>query len=252
MTFEHPAPGHTAQLLPLWKTAFGEHEGFWELFLETAFSPERCRCILVDDTVAASLCWFDCFANGQKLAYLYAVVTHPGFRNRGLCRLLLQDVHEQLKETGYTSAILVPAEAGLRNMYEKLGYQTCTWVTEFSCTAGENPVSLRAIGPGEYAALRREFLPEGSVLQEGENLTFLARQAQFYTGTGVLMAAYTNAGTLTAMELLGNTGAAPDITAALGCRQGQFRIPGQEKPFAMFYPLKKEAVRPAYFGFAFD
>ena len=37
MTFEHPGKEHIPQLLNLWKVVFGEYDGFWELFLETAF-----------------------------------------------------------------------------------------------------------------------------------------------------------------------------------------------------------------------
>ena len=240
------------QLLKLWKDVFGEYDGFWELFLRTGFSPERCRCILENGQAAASLCWFDTQCLGQKLAYLYAVVTHPEYRNRGLCRRLMADTHRQLRELGYAGALLVPAESSLRAMYEKMGYRNCTTVTEFTCEAGADPVPLRAVGPAEYARLRREFLPWGGVVQEGENLRFLAEQAQFYTGEDLLLAVYREEDVLHGMELLGNAEAAPGILRTLGCAKGHFRTPGEEIPFAMFLPLRKDAVRPAYFGFAFD
>lgn len=252
MTFDHPTQAQTAALLSLWKRVFGEYNGFWELFLETAFSPDHCRCVLIENQPAAALCWLDCQCGGQKLAYIYAVVTYPDHRGKGLCRRLLADVHTHLALHGYHAAILVPAEESLRHMYRKLGYTDCTTVTEFSCPAGASPENLRAIGPSEYAALRRSFLPELGVIQEGTNLDFLSRQAQFYAGSSFLLAAYTEEDTLHTMELLGSSDAAPDIVTALGCRQGHFRIPGREKPFAMLCPLAPDAIRPNYFGFAFD
>ena len=252
MTFEYPAPAQIPQLLKLWKDAFGEWNGFWELFLNTGFSPLRCRCVLENGQITAALTWLDCSCQGQKQAYLYAVVTHPAHRGKGLCRRLLADTHALLAERGYSSALLVPAEPELRSMYGKFGYQTCTFIEEFDAAAAEPAVPLRAVGPEEFAALRRSLLPADSVLQEGENLSFLAGQMQFYAGTDFLLAAYHDGDVLTAMELLGNKPAAPGILQTLGCKNGSFRCPGTQNSFAMICPLKEKAVFPRYFGFAFD
>lgn len=252
MRINKPAAEQVPQLLVLWKAAFGDWDGFWELFLSTAFHPDRCRCITEDGSVTASLCWFNCRLEGRKLAYVYAVVTHPEHRNRGLCRKLLADTQALLAGLGYAAVLLVPESESLRQMYEKLGYRTCTTVTEFSCPAADRSLSLRAIGPAEYAALRRRFLPLGGVVQEGENLSFLAAQAQFFAGKDFLLAAYQEGATLHGMELLGNQNAASGITAALDCQEGRFRCPGDGKEFAMWLPLTGDAVAPKYFGFAFD
>jgi len=252
MTFDHPAPSQIPELLQLWKTVFGEYDGFWELFLEHGFSPSRCRCTVEKGQITASLCWFDCQCGNQRQAYVYAVLTHPDHRGRGLCRALLADLHTFLKAQGYAAVLLVPAEEALREMYRKLGYRDATRVSELSCGAADAPLSLRAIGPEEYAALRREFLPAGSVVQEGENLRFLSQQAQFYTGEDFLLAAYTEEETLHGMELLGDRSAAPGIVSTLECKKGHFRTPGTETPFAMIHPLTEDAVVPEYFGFAFD
>lgn len=252
MSIDQPAEAQIPELLQLWKSAFGEHGGFWEMFLETAFELSHCRCVTVDGQAAAALYWFDGSCNGQKIAYLYAVVTHPEHRNKGLCRMLLEDVHRHLAGLGYAASLLVPEKEALRQMYRKLGYEDCTGVSEFSCSAGSAPVSVRSIGKAEYGTLRRESLPEASVLQEGKNLDFLAAQVQFFAGADFLLAAYLEEDTLHGMELLGNRDAAPGILRALGCSQGTFRTPGDEKPFAMFHALCKDAVAPNYFGFAFD
>ena len=252
MTFDAPTGEQIPQLLTLWNQVFGEYNGFWELFLETAFAKERCRCITENGQITASLCWFDCTLGDEKIAYIYAVVTHPAHRGKGLCRALLADTHHHLSETGYAAALLVPAEEPLRAMYRKLGYRDATAVREFTCTAETPSIPLRAIGPEEYAALRRTFLPQGSVLQEEENLAFLSRQAQFYTGKNILLAAYQEEDTLHCMELLGDSTAAPGIVKTLLCQTGHFRTPGTEIPFAMYCPLTKNAPAPQYFGFAFD
>lgn len=252
MTFDSPGEAQIPQLLSLWKSVFGDWNGFWETFLETGFSPDRCRCILEDGRITAALTWLDCTCEGQKMAYIYAVVTDPACRGQGLCRRLMTDTHKHLQDLGYAAALLVPAEESLRGMYEKMGYRTCTHVAEFESAAGSVPVPLRAIGPEEFAALRRRFLPPSAVLQEQENLAFLSRQAQFYTGVNVLMAAYSEDRQLTAMELLGDRAAASGILRTLDCQKGRFRCPGTQIPFAMMHALIPEAAVPSYFGFAFD
>ena len=252
MGFDQPTLEQIQQLLALWKDVFGDYDGFWELFLETGFSPDRCRCITENGQITAALCWLDCSCDGQKQAYVYAVVTHPAHRGRGLCRSLLADTHSLLKARGYTAVLLVPAEEALREMYRKFGYADCTRVSEFSCTAGETSVSVRTVSPEEYGRLRQGRLPRGGVLQEGENLAFLAAQAQLFAGKDVLLAAYADGDTLVGMELLGDPKTAPGILNGLGFAQGRFRGPGKEESFAMAHPLTEDAVIPEYFGFAFD
>ena len=252
MNFEQPGKDQIPQMIRLWKEVFGEYDGFWELFLETAFLPDHCRCITEDGQAIAGLYWFDCSCGTDRIAYVYAVATDPRYRGKGLCRMLMAEVHTLLKDQGYDSVMLVPADPGLREMYRKMGYEDCTQISKLSCSAGTSPVEVRSVGTEEYAALRREMLPYRSVLQEGNNLNFLAAQAQLFAGKDFLLAAYLDGDTLHGMELLGNLEAAPGILRALGCEQGKFQIPGTENAFAMIHKLSENAVIPTYFGFSFD
>lgn len=252
MKFEHPGREQIRQLIQLWKEVFGEYDGFWDLFLGTAFLPDHCRCITQGGQPIAGLYWFDCSCGSDKIAYVYAVVTDPRHRGKGLCRKLMENVHTLLKEQDYASVMLVPADAELRKMYRKLGYENCTTIGELSCPAGEAAAGIRSIGTEEYAVLRRKLLPEGSVLQEGLQLPFLAAQARLFAGEDFLLAAYPEGDTLHGMELLGNPEAAPGILRALGCAAGKFQIPGTQKPFAMIHKLTEHAATPTYLGFSFD
>ena len=187
MTFEHPGKDQIPQLVRLWKDVFGEYDGFWELFRDTAFHADHCRCMIENGQVIAGLYWFDCACGQDKIAYIYAVVTDPNHRGKGLCRKLMADVHELLKAQGYDSVMLVPADSALREMYRKMGYTNCTRVSERSCAAAETAVEIRNVTPEEYAALRRQLLPEAGVLQEGNSLTFLAAQTQLFAGADFLL-----------------------------------------------------------------
>lgn len=252
MTIDYPVSGQVSQLKALWKTAFGDVDQFLDPFFEIAYAPNRCRCVMEDGKLAAMLYWFETLCDGQRFAYVYAVATDPAFRNRGLCRVLMEDTAAILKEQGYDGILLYPASQGLVQMYAKMGFSHCTTVKEFQCEAGDTPVALRKIGVNEYARLRQQLLPPGGAVQEGELLEFLATQAEFCAGCGWVAALSTYDGQIHCQELLGDISAAPGILKALGEKHGFFRTFGGEKSFAMGRPLRENCKFPVYFGLPLD
>ena len=311
----YPTASHLYGLRALWKQAFGDSDEFLDSFFETAFSAKRCRCIIVNDEVAAALYWFDCYrknekktniadsvgmsigsgvsddscvtASGEKWAYIYAVATLLQFRGQGLCHKLMEDVHIHLKKEGYAGTILVPDGKELFSFYEGIGYQICSSITELHSIVSMDDVthkqkritsenemeseaetemlksaslaigsyektSFRKIDKTEYAALRRRLLPIGGLIQENETLDFLEAQLCFYFGEGILLAAYAEEGVLHGAELLGDITKAEDIVSSLGCREGHFRVVGNETPFTMWCPFYKESKKPTHFGLALD
>lgn len=245
-------PAHIPGLRKLWKDAFADDDGFLDKFFSTAFAPDRCRCIARSEEILAALYWFDTSCFAQKFAYLYAVATAPAHRGRGLCRALLEDTLHTLRRLGYQGALLVPGAAGLARMYEKMGFLPCTKIREFCCAPEFPPAPLHKIDAATYARSRALLLSPDSVIQEGENLAFLAQIACFYEGPGFLAAISTDGGEVRCHELLGDTAAAPGIVGALGLRSGRFRCVGKDRDFAMVYPLTARCPRPGYFGLAFD
>lgn len=239
------------QLKDLWAKAFGDSETAIDLFFGSAYAPERCRFLEEDGNITAALYWMDAEYTSQRFAYIYGVATDPEHRGKGLCRKLMGKTHAELIAMGYAGAVLMPAEAGLRQMYAKLGYSECSTISQFDCEAGK-PVEVRAIGREEYARLRRSFLPEDGLIQEGENLVYLETYAQTYAGEGFVLAAVHDEGKLFGMELLGNASAAPGILGAMGYETGTFRTPGGEIPFGMGIALRENVKMPGYLGLAFD
>ena len=253
MTINNPTPSQEPQLWALWREAFGDSEEFLNQFIATAYRSDRCLCAVEDGKVVSAAYWFHCTHDGQPVAYLYAVATAQSHRGRGIAHSLMQALHAHLEKLGYQGAILVPGDDLLFSLYETMGYHTCSSVREFVCAGAAEEVQLRRLEPAEYAILRREMLPQGSVLQEESNLDFLAAQAVFYAGPNFLLAAAKQGTTLVGIELLGDYLAAPAIVQALGFAHGSFRTPGSERPFAMYRPLGASTLpAPAYFGFAFD
>lgn len=250
-TIDYPREGEEPRLRTLWTAAFGE-EGFWRTFLTGVFRRDHCRCVYADGEIAAALYWFDCSLGEKKLAYLYAVATDEKYRQRGMCRSLLQNTHDLLRQQGYAAAVLVPEGERLRGMYAKMGYTDCGTVETFSCDSGGAAPNLRRIDGTEYGIARRNMLPEGSVLQEGDNLTHLAAMAELWAGDSILLSAYRVGENLHVQEYLGNASAAPGVVRTLGCARGFFRMSGGKEPFAMICPLNGEKTEFSYFGLAFD
>ena len=241
-----------ADLRKLWQQAFGDSDETLDAFFATGFSPDRCHYLTENDTVVSALYWFDCHLNGQKLAYLYAVATDENCRGRGFARRLMDGAHEILKDKGYAGAILVPGSKELFAMYGKLGYRSAGTVREFVAKQGDTPAALTQINAEEYARLRKAYLPQGGVVQEGALLAFLGSYARFYKGEDFLLSATSDGGQLIAQELLGNADAAPGILQALNLPKGCFRTPGTHREFAMYLPLSADCPTPGYFGLALD
>lgn len=251
MKIDHPRQRDIPSLRRLWKQAFGDSDEYLDLFFSAGYDPQRCLCAVDGDTAAAALYWLDGSCRGRTVAYLYAVATDEAFRGRGLCRDLTERAHGILKARGYAGAVLVPAEPGLFIMYGKMGYRTCATVTEWEAHGGDIPLPLTELTVQEYAARRREMLPEGAVVQEGPTLEVLGAMGRFYAGNGVLLTAMLEKDKLWVPELLGDPEKAPGIVTALGATQGKFRSPGPDQNFAMYCPFD-DSPAPTYLGIALD
>ena len=239
---------NTDGLKQLWKTVFGDPDSFIGTFFRVAYSPDRCRYIEENGKIISALYWFDCSYDGGKLAYIYAVATHPDHRGRGLASQLIRDTHAHLKHLGYAGAVLKPAD-GLFPFYERLGYVTSGYIRCFSANASNTPLTLKKLSPEEYGLLRRSFLPENSILQEGLTLEFLSTFAAFYAADDALLCA--NAAEQVVFEYLGNPYSAPGVLAALGIKIVKIPTPGTEIPCAMFCPLNCTKT-PGYLGISLE
>lgn len=245
MKINHPSLEQIPQLRVLWREAFGDTDEFLDAFFQIAFSPMRCLCATIDYKIAAAAYWFDC----NEYAYIYAVATAKPYQKLGICHALMAEIHEILKQQGYRGSILVPGNESLRQFYSKMGYQNFGGIREWECTAS-TPLPVQKISSAEFASLRRMYLPQDSVIQEGAVLSLLSYGADFYRGNDFLLCATKNGNHLQGLELLGNTDAAAGIVSTLGAKIGCFRTSG-DAPFAMYHPLN-EKKSPSYFSFALD
>ena len=236
------------QLKTLWQLVFQEPMEAIDAFFATGFSPDRCRYLTQDGVPISALYWLDCEYEGGKLAYIYAVATHPDHRGKGLASRLLEETHEHLKAMGYAGAVLKPAK-GLFPFYGRLGYVTSGYIRRFTATQSNLPIPLKSLSKEEYGLLRRSFLPPNAVRQEGETLDFLHTFARFYASEDALFCVAQQEPVL--LEYLGNPHSAPGILAALHIKSAEIPTPGDEIPFTMFYPLNCTKI-PGYLGITLE
>lgn len=241
-----------AALKALWRQAFGDPPEFIEGFFNTGFRPDRCCCVYQAGQLAAALYWFDCRWGQKRLAYIYAVATGESFRGQGLCRQLMEMTHDRLARLGYAGAVLVPADPGLFEMYGKMGYRGFCPMEKRTVLPDIQAVPLVSVGHADYGRLRQKLLPEGGIEQGGKTLEFLGTYARFYTFDGGIFCAAEEEGILYIQEFLGNSKQLPGLLRTLGVDKASVRLPGGERPFAMYRSLTGDDGLPGYLGIALD
>ena len=252
MKFNHPTIEQVPQLWSLWQEAFGDEDEYLEIFYNKAFSVDRCM-LTTDETgkALAALYWFDCRVGEEKLAYIFGVAVANAVRGNGYCRALMGATLDRLTQLGYKGAMLVPANQSLYAMYAKLGFEKFGGVSETVYSASKTPAQLRRLGEEEYTLLRNRHLPQGAVVQEGENIAFLAARTELYAGDDFVFSFVHGMGEFV-VEFLGNMKKAPDVVCALGREKLMFRTVGNGRDFAVYHSLSEEGTPPKYFGIPFD
>ena len=135
-------------------------------------------------------------------------------------------------------------------MFQLVSTNHCALTVKADIVLVQDPRSLGCLTSGPRGTGRRCYLPQGGVVQEEENLSYLSGMARFFAGEDFLLAWGQDGSDLIGLELLGQVQSAPGILAALGAKEGRFRTPGTN-PFAMFKMLNATPP-PAYFGLALD
>lgn len=235
-------------LKSLWQLVFQDPMEAIDAFFSTGFSPDRCHYLTQDDVPVSALYWLDCEYEGGKLAYIYAVATHPDCRGQGLASRLLAETHTHLKALGYAGAVLKPAK-GLFSFYARFGYVTSGYIRRFSAEASNCSIPVKQLSAEAYGLLRRSYLPENGIRQEGVTLDFLHTFANFYAAEDALICVAKHEPIF--FEYLGNPHSAPGILAALHIESAEIPTYGKEIPFTMFHPLNCTKI-PGYLGITLE
>ena len=165
-------------LKKLWHISFGDDYSYINKFFSTAFQKENALVICDGDSVVSALYLMEShiLKDGKiyKAYYVYAVATLPSYRGKGLMTALLNKADEIAKERCVSYLFLVPANATLYDMYEKLGYKKGFFCKEksierksISCTCKTMDMDY-----GSYLDCRNRFPLDESVVfsEKGFNI----------------------------------------------------------------------------------
>ncbi len=159
----------------IWKRCFRDSDEFIEFFYTKRYSPEKTMVLLQNGVIASMLTMMPVTVTstggvGFPATMLYAIATHPDYRQRGLANSLMDFTHQYLRQNNCPFSVLVPAEKGLFDFYRRQGYQEGFGVRE-TVLAGESLArvlmtencqgKLTEIDPQEYNR-RRNLLLGGS------------------------------------------------------------------------------------------
>ena len=235
MIIKHPTEQDIPALRQLWQTVFGDTDSFLEKSLS----------IREEERLAGAVYWLDCSWQGQPVAYIYALATHPDYRNRGFGKQLMAEVHNTLRQQGYRGVCLVPGESRLEGYYAGLGYQSFGFARNDEIQA-EGSAWVTEIDWEDYLQERNRVL-KGAVLHSKQNFGFISGFCNFYAGENFLLCGTLDADTLYIQEFLGACRNLPGILAYLGAEKAVYK----QLP-AMYLALEDSASLPTYFGISMN
>lgn len=147
----------------LWQNLFGDSTEYIENFFLAAKPLETGLCAFDGEILAGMLFSlpgvFVLEGKAYDGRYLYAVSTDPAYRRQGVMTDLEAEACRQAAGEGARCMVLVPADAGLFSMYEKLGYRTRFRLSRTRIPAPVCPKARLSPCPmEEFLAMRREML----------------------------------------------------------------------------------------------
>ena len=274
----------------LWKGAFGDSDGYIDLFYQTAAGPEDVLVLLEDGVLHSMLALPPVElalpdGTAASSAYVYALATDPAARGRGYGRMLLRYVDFYLRERGVDCVTVVPAEESLHRFFASVDFAeafAARWAELPGGGAAEAPPGdgVFPVDAAEYGALRETLLAGAFHVKYGGGLLAFQAGASRLSGAGLYRlrvdgvtgcaAAEYGGGRLTVKELLLpppllDRGAAL-LRAALPAESVQVRAPayrdgplsGETRRFGMLkwlngaLGLKWAGAGEGYLGLGFD
>ena len=269
-------PEDRPQLKALWKTAFGDDDGYIDGFFNSFLHDGTCVVAEAVGTVVSAMYivpgirLFPYRKNVLTAGYAYALATLPAWRGRGIGSAVYRAVCDKALETADAACVL-PAEASLYSFYETGGAGAFGGIREGRLTKAELagvPTRMTVRVPaGQYAGMREWFLSEMPHAVFPEDLyDFLEDSGtEFFMLEGGVAAAETDNGMCRILELL-----APEIepmtavaSIARWCPAQEYTVrtplffagPGERRPFVLAslkqmpdYPLPDDF----WWGFGMD
>lgn len=224
-----PEKKYRQDLFSLWKTCFGDEDGYIDLFFNKEYEFCKTFARFENERIVSALYLLDCFISldGKRYngCYLYAAATMPESRKKGIMTALIKEAQQFAEKEKKSFIALVPGEEPLYTYYRKFGFEK-----EMYKYRVENEKTVPADGKraeaDRYLAYRLSVLQNALQFEENEfsyvSDCYRYAGAGFRESSGGLMISDGK----TAFEFLGN---------------GEFR--GEEKVFFGPSPVSKKSER---------
>lgn len=155
------------RLKEVWKLAFGDSDQYIDYFFDRLYTPER-MVLLAEDGLPMTMLallpmtFADKDGSPARMAYIYALATHPDARLKGYGRQLLNYADFYAREKGYDCVSTVPAEPSLHRFFGTVGFHECFSTRKVELMRQSLPktegAQLSPAAAGEYNALRCRLL----------------------------------------------------------------------------------------------
>ncbi|WP_041445321.1 GNAT family N-acetyltransferase [Syntrophobotulus glycolicus] len=162
--------GEITRQKELWKLCFGDSERYIDFYFANRYKENETLLLLEDKEILSMLTMLPVkiiTPDQQSLnsCMLYALATHPQYRNRGYGAQILEFAHQYLAKNGKDCAVLVPADEQLFDFYRHRGFREGfhireVWLDRFADLLSEGASSciIKSISPREYNLRRAKQL----------------------------------------------------------------------------------------------
>lgn len=121
----------------IWKLCFGDADNYIDLFYAHRYNKDETVLLLSEEKIAARLTMLPAkILTPQKRSFeaaiLYAIATHPDYRNRRFASQIIDFAEKQLALRNKAFSLLVPATVQLFDFYRKLGYEAVFYIRELT------------------------------------------------------------------------------------------------------------------------
>ena len=164
--------GEISQQKELWKLCFGDEDSYIDFYFQNKYRKRETLLLLYNGKITSMLTMMPIRTilpnnRAYNSAMLYAIGTHPDFRNYGFSTELMAHSEKYLAAQGTVFSTLVPAENSLFDFYGKRGYKKSFFVKETLFPIHEimeleilcqYKVSISPTDPVEYIRRRSDIL----------------------------------------------------------------------------------------------
>lgn len=159
-------------LKAIWKTCFGDEDQFIDFYFTNRFKENEVVVLTDTGNIAAMLTIVHSRlvtpqSQSYNAAMLYAIATHPDYRNKGCATQLMNFTNNYLSANNIIHTILVPADQHLFEFYHRQGYKDAFYIRVVVMThemidqfviPENNMLKIKIMGPEAYNGRRNRLL----------------------------------------------------------------------------------------------